>query len=414
MLEYHGNFEVIGKSELYKQWKIQSRMSTIMMNVTRSHGTKLWMATFIFIIFALFTLAVGALGYERGLGLTLSQSSKEVGEDGYSLYTSPLRLTPRGDFSYPPQKNLQYPTCSIFGGIDVAGGVETALIDTAFLSGQVIYQDPESFQGAIDLWFGQGVGRLDRRVTSAYRETLMEQKTNKQVNYDIFSFREDRLAVVVVRGSWTAWEYLISAQYWSPVALMQLFQLFLPVGEAFNPILDKILGGMSFVKSKKLREIALNEQTTGLVNYMRDTAGYKGLISITGHSLGGGIAMITGAETNIPTVAISAPNIIFSRRFFNPPLDLNRINTMLLNVIPQGDIVPLIDKPGLLTQHIACRSNNFLECHTGQRTLCELLYKCGSYNRPPPCECAVKFGYPEPEQISGFNQTFSEICRASR
>ena len=125
---------------------------------------------------------------------------------------------------------------------------------------------------------------------------------------------------------------------------MQLFQLFLPVGEAFNPILDKILGGMSFVKSKKLREIALNEQTTGLVNYMRDTAGYKGLISITGHSLGGGIAMITvsvlnsiliselfifyviaipfyhsfivylkkcichfkkGAETNIPTVAIS-------------------------------------------------------------------------------------------------------------
>ena len=203
MLEYHGNFEVIGKSELYKQWKIQSRMSTIMTNVTRSHGTKIWMTTFLFIIFALVTLAVGALGYERGISITLSQSSKEVAEDGYSVYTTPLRLTPRGDFYYPPQKNLQYPTCSIFGGIDVAGGVETALIDTTFLSGQVIYQDPATFQDAIDLWFGPGVGRLDTNVTRAYRDTLLDP--NMQVNYDIFSFREDKLAVVVVRGSWTAW-----------------------------------------------------------------------------------------------------------------------------------------------------------------------------------------------------------------
>jgi hypothetical protein len=45
-----------------------------------------------------------------------------------------------------------------------------------------------------------------------------------------------------------------------------------------------------------------------------------------------------------------------------------------------------LDKPGLLTQHVACRAeaNNFLDCHYPGRTLCELMVTCGYFNRPPP------------------------------
>ena len=100
-------------------------------------------------------------------------------------------------------------------------------------------------------------------------------------------------------------EYLTNAQLWAGVGVMQMFQSFLPAGEIFNPILDDVLDAMAFVQVQTLKEIQLNSQTTGLVNYMRETAGYDGPISITGHSLGGGIALITGAQTNIPAIAIS-------------------------------------------------------------------------------------------------------------
>ena len=98
-------------------------------------------------------------------------------------------------------------------------------------------------------------------------------------------------------------------QLWAAVGLMQLFLAILPAGELFNPILVDVLSFMSLVQVKILKEIQLNTQTTGLINYMRDTAGYDGRISITGQSLGGGIALITGAQTNIPAIAISGETL---------------------------------------------------------------------------------------------------------
>merc|ERR1712196_746693 len=157
ILQYKGNFEAIGKSNLYSQWKVQSRMSGIMLNVTRSHGTRVWMASILFIIFGIFVLTIGSLGYEDGLHLSVTDMKEDpnyaLGEDGYSLYWAPMRLTPPGQFSYPPLENLQYPSCSIFSG----AGIErkTSLIDYNFLA-SVIYQDPLTFQETTDTWFGTG------------------------------------------------------------------------------------------------------------------------------------------------------------------------------------------------------------------------------------------------------------------
>merc|ERR1712232_20384 len=122
-----------------------------------------------------------------------------------------------------------------------------------------------------------------------------------------------------------------------------------------------------------------------------------------------------GAQTNIPAISLSGPNNILNRKMFDPPIDLDAINTLLFNIIPERDIVPTIDEPGLLNQHIACRAKkqNFMSCHKPSRALCEIIVSCGSNNRPIPCDCATRFGYDEPQQISG-DKTFSEICGARR
>jgi hypothetical protein len=77
------------------------------------------------------------------------------------------------------------------------------------------------------------------------------------------------------------------------VTFVQILQFLLPAGEVFNPIKSGLLNAMNVFESPQLTKISLYKQTTGLVNYMRDTANYSGSIYITGQSLGGGIALIT-------------------------------------------------------------------------------------------------------------------------
>lgn len=52
-------------------------------------------------------------------------------------------------------------------------------------------------------------------------------------------------------------------------------------------------------------------------------------------------------------------------------------------------------------------------CHTALRSLCEIIFTCGSGNRPVICECVTDFGYPEPVRVTDENITFEEACRAS-
>ena len=135
---------------------------------------------------------------------------------------------------------------------------------------------------------------------------------------------------------------MTNAQIWASVAMVQVFQLFLPAGEVFNPILHGILRAMTWIESEKLTDIALYSQTTRLVGFLRSRPEYTGPLRITGQSLGGGISLITGAQTNIPAVAISGPNNKFTRDSLFPVLDLELIDSMLFNVIPERDIVPLV------------------------------------------------------------------------
>ncbi len=137
-------------------------------------------------------------------------------------------------------------------------------------------------------------------------------------------------------------EWLADLQLWAGVSLIQLFQLLLPAGELFNPILDEILQGMNFVQSKQFKEIQLNSQATGFVNYIRDELGFEGQLSITGSSLGGGVSLITGAQTKIPAISFGGPGAIFTRKSFDPVLDVDTINSLLFNVITDRDYVPIV------------------------------------------------------------------------
>lgn len=121
--------------------------------------------------------------------------------------------------------------------------------------------------------------------------------------------------------------------------------------------------------------------------------------------------MITGAQTATPAIALSGPNTIITRATLDPPVTVENLNTYTFNIVPDRDVVPMIDDKAKNYQRISCKaaSNNFVDCHTSLRSLCDILYTCGSGPRPVLCDCALFYGYPEPEPTG--DRTFAEACK---
>ncbi len=125
--------------------------------------------------------------------------------------------------------------------------------------------------------------------------------------------------------------------------------------------------------------------------------------------------MITGAQTKVPSVGVSGPNAMISRLTFNPPIEEEDLEKYTFNIVPDRDPVPRFDDLSQNYQRINCRAapNNPIDCHTITRSLCEILYTCGSEGRPIPCACVQQFNYTTPEIIDASKGTFEEICPAT-
>ena len=119
------------------------------------------------------------------------------------------------------------------------------------------------------------------------------------------------------------------------------------------------------------------------------------------------------AQTGIPAVALSGPNALISRRAFDPPVTIEQLDSLTFNIIPERDVVPMFDDVASLWQSIKCRApkNDFVGCHDSLRSLCEIIFTCGTQGRPALCECVYDYGFPEPMPLdpnSGI--TFAQSC----
>lgn len=72
----------------------------------------------------------------------------------------------------------------------------------------------------------------------------------------------------------------------------------------------------------------------------------------------------------------------------------------------------MLDDKAQNFQVIRCQAGftDVVGCHNSVRSLCEIMYTCGSQNRPIPCVCVTVFGYPEPQRKGFVNVTFEEAC----
>jgi hypothetical protein len=204
LLQDLGSFDVIGNLKGQRKWRVQARVSMIMMNVTRSPGTRVWMWTFLFFIVVALIFSIGTISYQNSYSVTsgdLTDDNYYIQEGIDHLFWAPMILTPSGAFQYPPNQNLQYPSCSLFKGLEFPNGTSTALTDYAFLA-TMIYQAPETLQSTLDVWFGPDFATIQTDLVNEFRQNIVGGQA--PVNYNVVSFPSN-ITVIVVRGSTTSW-----------------------------------------------------------------------------------------------------------------------------------------------------------------------------------------------------------------
>lgn len=380
-------------------WTKQSRLVKIVNAVNRSKLGPFWLNTltsFLFILVALLAIATATKG----------EKNFSTSEHTYLK-----------DFYYDQQKDLPYPSCNIGKGemLGLNGASSLHLSDYVFVAG-LAYADTSVTQPQLDKWFGEGSATDQHEYVEKYRA---EVKDGSAVTYKFISFdrkgEKNDMGLISIRGTTTAWDALTDIQLWSAAAVFQLLRELLPGGQVFSPILNHLVNMISWLASESINRVAFYKETTAFAKALMKDKNFEE-IQVTGHSLGGGLAIITGAQANIPAIALSGPNALIGRDTFDPPVSVEALNTMTFNVIPDRDIVPRFDDHAKLFQEINCLAgdNDLIGCHNSLRSLCEIIYTCGTMGRPALCECHTKFGYPQPQASENATETFEEACAVAK
>jgi len=377
-----------------QDWRRESRVSSILDDVTVNRARRHWMLALALILVAFLVLCFLTISATNN---TNSDGMPEKNKSGTEIFLS--------DFEYLPDQELSYPTCRI--GKELSPTVnETNLVDFAFLA--LLAYDIDSVQLELNTWFGTGVAVDMIGVVNQYRNETGALES--PVSYKLIKINDAGPAIVTIRGTAEVWDLFADAQLWSTAALMQVLRYVVPLGGTWTPIMDQLIRAITTLQSSTLERISFYKETTAFVKFLQQSSNIEDGLFITGHSLGGGLAIITGAQTGQPAIAMSGPNALLSRRTFQPKLSEDALNRFTFNVIPDRDMVPRVDDVARLKQNIRCSApmNSVFGCHAIERTLCELMVSCGTQGRPAICRCAKDYGYPEPNPTG--NRTFAEAC----
>jgi hypothetical protein len=115
VLEEVGNMDLIWGKTTEETWLKQSRINTIIKDISRSRSQGAWSAILLVFLFAFLGL----------FGLAIAQQSDT---------TSDFAFTYLPDFEYVSVDNLEYPTCTIGKGIQSLGTSATTISDYAYIA----------------------------------------------------------------------------------------------------------------------------------------------------------------------------------------------------------------------------------------------------------------------------------------
>jgi hypothetical protein len=334
--------------------------------------------------------------------------------------SSSLYLT---DWEYPSSSTLA-PTQSTYASCDLTSYFDkssplTFLSDLAFLASTPFtyysYQTSSigNYQQELNNWFGLYSGVQDH--SAKVQDFRRENGISTYVSFNLVTaptFNEmtgevnGEYAYVLIQGPVSPWQYLGDLQIWSATVLFRFVQILLPLGDMWTPIVPYLVRGITSLEGRAMTDLyssyKATEKFVQSIQAQVDQGLYEGM-TIIGYSMGGGLAFINGAQNSLKSFALSAPNVLLTRKSLDPAVSAAALDQYTFNVIPERDVTSLLDHPAKNVQEISCqstKSDNIWACGNARRTFCEIAYSCGGQKRPVPCDCALEFGYPVPVPVT--------------
>eukprot|EP00535_Pseudo-nitzschia_heimii_P003283 CAMPEP_0197180138 /NCGR_PEP_ID=MMETSP1423-20130617/4847_1 /TAXON_ID=476441 /ORGANISM="Pseudo-nitzschia heimii, Strain UNC1101" /LENGTH=1026 /DNA_ID=CAMNT_0042630161 /DNA_START=184 /DNA_END=3265 /DNA_ORIENTATION=+ len=332
----------IGDERLKKDRDLNNKalIANNIKRVTRSRAKSAWIYFLLFFFFVI-SIAYYTASHEDMFSYTMGRYKWKgvVYADG---------------FHWDPQPQLSYPSCEIQKGFSFPGEQTSSLASYSFLA-TLAFSSPEESQPLLDQWFGEGRVIDDYEYVESFRRSTGTE--NHPVAYKLYTFADDPTSGIVgIRGSEAMWDWMVDMQLWAGSLFAQGIRNLNPLGFLWDPILDEVVYMINSVQSQNLKEVSYYRFTTEFVEALY--SGYEGRtfdnLRVTGASLGGGVAILTGAITGASAIAFSGLNAMFSRRTFLPPITREQLNTRVFNTIPERDPIANIDKPGMLYQRMQC------------------------------------------------------------
>lgn len=216
-------------------------------------------------------------------------------------------------------------------------------------------------------------GAFGATSDAAFEVVGQQESDDSIIHWKTLRFNSTGLTVVAVRGTTTPGEAYTNLRLFAPISLFTLADNVLPVTRSMpEAALTSLMAGLALdgLSSPPSWKPLLRH-----VEGLADAAGGRPNILLTGHSLGGALAMAVGSRVGLESLVFAAPAVLSNRKRFGFTSESLARNA--LSVIADNDVVPLIDYQGSGVQRIACSGGSPGFCHTQKHYICELKRVCG-------------------------------------
>jgi hypothetical protein len=262
---------------------------------------------------------------------------------------------------------MRYPVClqrwgvaaSKRGALPAAGGAALTTSDLALLTRLSYFISAARVAGGLALVFPAYVLERSYFVGEGRSVVLRVFRNNAtRETVAVLVPSDDRMAVVS------------GMSMWSEAIALSPYALVLPRNWTAG-----IVGGVAFVGTFfPLPHMTLLQELRVILQALRQDATRPSVV-IAGHSFGGGVASIVGAQLGIRTVTFAAPGMIFSRFKF----DVTQYSYLqyVTSVVATNSALTSLDWHGETVQRLSC-SEGVVACSRIDHYFCELAATCGT------------------------------------